>query len=89
MELQPRAILTALLLTISFAAIAQTIKPDDAQKLEKYKASVREKLALDYSMPDYSTSKIDERIIGARMAKINNKVLISFEEQQHSLVEIS
>ncbi len=84
MKLQPRAILTFLLLTISFVAIAQ-----DADKQEQYKASVREKLALDYSMPDYSTKKIDERIIGARMAKIIEKILISFEEQQHNPVEIS
>ncbi len=41
---------------------------------DDYKKKVREKLALDYSMPDYSTSKIDAKVIGTRMAAILRKV---------------
>ena len=41
---------------------------------DEYKKKMREKLALDYSMPDYSTSKIDAKVIGTRMAAILRKV---------------
>ena len=37
---------------------------------EQYKADIREKLQLDYSMPDYSVNKIDAKVIGPRLATI-------------------
>ena len=39
-------------------------------KQEEYKQEVREKLQLDYSMPDYSTSTIDSKVMGPRLANI-------------------
>lgn len=41
---------------------------------DKYKNDVREKLALDYSMPDYSTSKINAKVMGPRLAAILKKI---------------
>lgn len=35
-----------------------------------YRQEVREMIALDYSMPDYSVKKIDESKIGSRLASI-------------------
>ena len=40
---------------------------------EDRKAEIRKMLALDYTMPDYSTSKIDKKVIGPRLADILNK----------------
>lgn len=33
-------------------------------------AEMREKIGIDYSMPDFDTKKIDGKVIGARLAKI-------------------
>lgn len=40
---------------------------------EDRKAEIRKTMALDYSMPDYSTSKVNEKVIGHRLADILNK----------------
>lgn len=37
---------------------------------DQYKSEVRQKLNLDYSMPDYSVKKIDETKIGSHLANI-------------------
>ena len=37
---------------------------------EQYKSELREKLQLDYSMPDFSTSKLNPKIIGNRLCKM-------------------
>ena len=47
---------------------------------EDRKAEVRKTLALDYSMPDYNTSKINAKVIGQRLADILNK----FQEMSQS-----
>lgn len=68
--MQFRLFLTTLLLMAAMGMSAQSssVLTDD------YKKDVREKLALDYSMPDYSTSKIDAKVIGPRMAAILKKI---------------
>ena len=42
---------------------------------DEYKNEVREKLQLDYSMPDYSTSKVNPKVMGPRLAKIFEKII--------------
>ena len=37
---------------------------------EKNMMEYREKIGLDYSMPDFNTSKISQKVIGVRLAKI-------------------
>lgn len=37
---------------------------------DQYKSDIRQKLNLDYSMPDYSVIKIDERKMGFHLANI-------------------
>ena len=41
---------------------------------EQYKSELREKLQLDYSMPDFSTSKLNPRVIGNRLCKMLRKL---------------
>lgn len=43
-------------------------------KEEIYKAEVREKLQLDYTMPDYTTNKIDPKVMGPRLAAILTRI---------------
>lgn len=61
-------LLTILLLLGATSISAQTsAKPSlDSVKIAEY----REKLSLDYSMPDYSVKKIDETKIGSHLANI-------------------
>ena len=66
-----KTIITTLMLMVSMGMTAQT----KTVQTDEYKDEVRAKLQLDYSMPDYSTSKIDSKVIGLRLAKILNKML--------------
>ncbi len=40
---------------------------------EDRKAEIRNTLALDYSMPDYSISRVNPKVMGQRLADILNK----------------
>lgn len=48
---------------------------------EEYEARVRNALQLDYSMPDYSTSRIDAKVMGFHLAAILNKIMESRRQQ--------
>lgn len=61
------------------STFAQTSANPDKQAL--YNAEVREKLALDYSLPDYSVKKIDEKIIGHRFAKQLQYLMARYKDQ--------
>lgn len=54
---------------------AQMQQSEDARTAE-----LREKLGIDYSMPDFSTSKIDGRVIGERLAKILQQLQSRYNE---------
>ena len=62
----------ALLLTMSLTATAtafenpQTKEETEAARMEAY----RQRIGLDYSMPDYSTRKFDASVMGERLAKM-------------------
>ena len=63
-----KLLLTMLLLlgATSISAQTSTKQTLDSVKIAEY----REKLSLDYSMPDYSVKKIDETKIGSHLANI-------------------
>ena len=54
----------------------------ELSKKELYKQEVRSKLQLDYSLPDYSTSKISSKLMGPRLAKILETICDTY--QQHT-----
>ena len=61
-----RFILISLLLFSAVSMYAQTTQQsEDARTVE-----LRQELGIDYSMPDFSTSKIDGKVIGERLAKM-------------------
>ena len=70
MTMRIRMIITTLMLMASMVMSAQvkTVLTDE------YKNEVREKLQLDYTMPDYSVSKIDAKVMGERLAKILTRI---------------
>ena len=63
-----KGIITLLMLMVSMIASAQiwTGYKSDSVRLAEY----REEIALDYSMPDYSVTTIDEKKIGSHLANI-------------------
>lgn len=68
-----RNILILLLLSIGVTASYAQTSPATPQA-EQYKSELREKLQLDYSMQDFSTSKLNPKIIGARLSKMLHKL---------------
>ena len=63
-----KGIITLLMLMVSMIASAQiwTGYKSDSVRLAEY----REQIGLDYSMPDYSVTTIDEKKIGSHLANI-------------------
>ena len=58
--------LMTMLMLFSQSLSAQTTQQsEDARTVE-----LRQELGIDYSMPDFSTSKIDGKVIGERLAKL-------------------
>lgn len=70
-----------MLFTVSLPA-----QPTDASATDtkvQYEAQVRETLALYYSMPDYSISKIDAKVIGPRLAAILKAVNENYQQPKY------
>lgn len=64
-----------------FGAISTSAQTSgEISKQEQYKKEVREKLQLDYSLPDYSTSRIDAKVMGPRLAKILETICKNYQQ---------
>lgn len=61
-----RFILTALLMLFTISISAQTTQ----ESKEARTAELREKIGIDYSMPDFNTSSLNGKVIGERLAKM-------------------
>ncbi len=46
---------------------------------DQYNTEVRQKLNLDYSMPDYQTGKIDPKVMGPRLASILQELVAKYK----------
>lgn len=69
-----KILFTVLLMLLPFLGFAQM------DKQEEYRNKVRNALQLDYSMPNYSTSKIDAKVMGPRLAKILERILETYDQ---------
>ena len=58
-------LMTMLMLFTQSLSAHTTQQSEDARTVE-----LRQELGIDYSMPDFSTSKIDGKVIGERLAKL-------------------
>ena len=58
-------LMTMLMLFTQSLSAQTTQHSEDARTIE-----LRQELGIDYSMPDFSTSKIDGKVIGERLAKM-------------------
>lgn len=72
-----KLILTFFLLLLALCSFAQPSADQDQQAL--YNAEVRSKLALDYSMPDYKTSKISPKVMGPRLATLLEELCAKYK----------
>ena len=70
-----------LLLYWLFGVISISAQVDvEMSKKEIYMVEVRERLQLDCNMPDYSTSSIEAKIIGPRLAKILKAICENYHQ---------
>ena len=76
-----KILFTALLMMVPLAGFAQANKQTDEEKLAEYQSRVRQTLRLDYSMPDYSVTKVNPKVMGDRLAKILNKTMEMSQSQ--------
>ena len=67
-----KMLLAACFMLLSICSTAQTVAQSDAVQAE----AIRKTIALDYSVPDFTATRIDARLIGSRLAKL----LTSLEE---------
>lgn len=67
-------LLFSLLLMVCGMA-AQSTQIDEKKMME-----YRETIGLDYSMPDFDTSKIDAKVIGVRLAKILQSLEVNYTQ---------
>ena len=66
----------ALLMFSAVSMYAQTTQQsEDARTVE-----LRQELGIDYSMPDFSTSKIDGKVIGERLAMLLQKLQSKYDD---------
>ena len=50
---------------------------------DQYNSEVRQKLNLDYSMPDYQTGKIDPKVMGPRLASILQELVAKYKRSDY------
>ena len=78
-----RTALIAFLVLVTVSVPAQPTGGSATEAKAQYEAQVRETLALDYSMPDYSISKIDAKVIGSRLAAILEAVNENYQQPKY------
>ena len=76
-----KLIFTFFLLILALSSFAQPGADQDQQAL--YNAEVRSKLALDYSMPDYNTSKISPKVMGPRLATLLEELCAKYKQSDN------
>ena len=74
-----KQILTIVLLFIGAMSISAQVDAE-MSKDERFKAEVREKLQLDYTLPDYSTSRINAKVMGPRLANILESICKNYKQ---------
>ncbi len=50
---------------------------------QQYNQEIREKLALDYSMPDFTTHKLDSEVIGSRLSSMLHGLLDNYQHTDY------
>lgn len=68
---------------VTVSALAQPINASATETKAKYEAQVRETLALDYSMPDYSIKKINAKVMGSRLAAILEAMNENYQQPKY------
>lgn len=61
-------LLSLLMLTAISTSAQRNLTPEQRDSIQK--AEYKEKIGLDYSMPDYSVTSIDEKKMGSRLANL-------------------
>ena len=78
MTMRIRMIITSLMLLLSATLSAQSHQPSDRM------AAYREAIGLDMTVPDFSTKKIDAKVMGTRLAGILEYLLENYTQGTYS-----
>ena len=71
-----KILLLPLFFLVALCVSAQpSLRIEDAEIIE-----LRQKLGIDYSIPDFSTSRIDGKVIGERLAKMLQQLQIKYDD---------
>lgn len=71
-----KILFTMYLLLGAISISAQTSSRGEDEKTIEY----RQKIGIDYSMPDFNTSKIDGKVIGTRLAKMLTLLMNRYDD---------
>ena len=72
--------LIIILLLLGATCISAQTTSAELSKQELYNQKVREKLQLDYTVPDYSTTRISPKLMGPRLAKILETISDTYQQ---------
>lgn len=75
-----KILVSFLLLFGALGIFAQSHQTKPISANEQYLAELRNKLNIDYSMPDFSTSKLEANIIGYRLAWMLNRLQDNYKD---------
>jgi hypothetical protein len=80
-----KKILFTMLLLLSAATLSA--QPAGQSQDDQYKSEVRSKLALDTTLPDYTTHKVDPKVMGPRLASILQELCANYKRSDyHSIL---
>lgn len=78
-----RILLVTLFVLVTLSIQAQPTDVSATVAKTQSETQVRETLALDYSMPDYSTSRINAKVMGQRLAAILEAVNENYKQPKY------
>lgn len=84
MTMRIRMIITSLMLLLSATLSAQSHQPSDIRpQTSDRMAAYREAIGLDMTVPDFSTKKIDAKVMGTRLAGILEYLLENYTQETY------
>ena len=67
-------------LLLLLGATTLSAQPSGQSQDDNYTIELRQKLNIDYSLPDFSTSKLDGKVIGTRLALMLQRLQANYRE---------
>lgn len=76
-----KILFTMFLLLLGAATLSA--QPSGQSQDDQYKSEVRSKLAIDSTLPDYTTYKVDPKVMGPRLASILQELCANYKRSDY------